>query len=67
MKPVILIERTTPADAYRYTRFAPCRRGTKPESTDIVETPAVEVGRPLSVLEPEDVEWLRSDPKKFFA
>ena len=67
MKPVVLIERTAAGDAFRYHRFGATRRGERPASTDVVDTPTVEVGKPLIALAPDDVEWLRTDPKKFFA
>lgn len=59
MNPVVLIQRTTPGDAYRYSRIE------KRERTDVVETPPVPVGKPLYVLSPDEVEQLRTDPKKF--
>jgi hypothetical protein len=59
VKPVVLIERTSQGAAYRYSRFE------NRESTHIVETPVAKVGEPLEHLSPSDVEWFRSDPKRF--
>ena len=67
MHPLVLIERTPAGDAFRYHRFGAARRGDRPVSTDVVDTPAAKVGEVLPALSPEDVEWLRKDPDGFFA
>ena len=60
MKPVVVIESTPLADAFRYSRFA------NGESTHIVETPSTPVGEPRVTLSAVDVEWMRNDPVTFF-
>ena len=58
MKPVVLVQRNIPGDAFQYARY--CDK----ERTHAFELPKVPVGTVLETLSNEDVELLRIDPAK---
>lgn len=60
MKPVVLVQRTLAADAFRYTRFEDGK------STHVVETSPVSPKEPVMTLSAAHVEEMRADPKRFF-
>ncbi len=60
MKPVILIQRTPPGDAFLYSRYA------GRECTNVVRLDSVPVGTVLPALSEDDVELLRDKPEMFF-
>lgn len=66
MKPVVLVTRSSPGDAFHYTRFAPQGRVRGPSTHELHLDP-VPVGTALPVLTPADVEWFRNDPERFLA
>lgn len=53
MKPVVLVYRTPPADAFIYARYEDRQR------THAAELMPVKVGQQLAALSPDDVELLR--------
>jgi hypothetical protein len=60
MVALILVERTWPGDAYRYTRY----EGR--ESTHVVETEPAPVGVRPTAIPPDLVEEMRAAPERFF-
>lgn len=59
MRPVVLVQRTLPGDAFVYTRYAGRER------TNTVEFNPVDVGVELPALTPDQVELLRDKPEQF--
>ena len=58
MYPVVIIERTTAGDAYRYTRIVDQKVALA------VETAPAPVGKPLEILDAGGVETFRLHPER---